>query len=272
MPGHSSLAWGSGSQPLPGQAGLFCVPRERALGWDGRCRLSCGQAGSPRPCCQQRQAGSGLGSAACHGPAVCRAANKLEPAETGLGPAQLSSRQATGTNAPPAPHRAPAPAAVVRSPQVGSGEPPPPHAVPISCPVLSRVPERSSAPRALRPRSPHVSLCTSPRSPGTTRAFGEPQQRCGRCRKRGEEEGSGPADHRVTGVQFTREGDRGTDRAMELVSPSPRPEPTPHLPTLPSATEGARAPRPTCLAPPRLQRLPFLLSPISPALRARRPG
>lgn len=161
MPGHSSLAWGSGSQPLPGQAGLFCVPRERALGWDGRCRLSCGQAGSPRPCCQQRQAGSGLGSAACHGPAVCRAANKLEPAETGLGPAQLSSRQATGTNAPPAPHRAPAPAAVVQSPQAAGrlwGAP-----TTARCPHLLSGPEQGagaelSASGAPSPQPPRVPL------------------------------------------------------------------------------------------------------------------
>lgn len=59
-PGCSALARGSHSQPLPGQAGragLLSVPRERAMGWDGCCRVSCPPR--PRSCPEP-----GLGSAA----------------------------------------------------------------------------------------------------------------------------------------------------------------------------------------------------------------
>lgn len=100
------------ARPLLSGLGLTLA----AAPWPGRAVLCAPGAGVGlgRPLQALLRAGSGLGSAACHGPAAPRAVNKLNPLRQGW--AQLSSRQATGTSAPPAPHRAPAPAAVARSP------------------------------------------------------------------------------------------------------------------------------------------------------------
>lgn len=204
-------------------------------------------------------------------PAVLRAVNELERAETGLGPASLSYRQAPGINTPPALRRAPAPAAH-RSVSPGSWSALGSHhhhRTLSPSPVPSRAGCRSGAQRLGCSVSAAPAPCPSAPAGaalGRHAPPGSPSDRAGDAGNR--EEGSGPADRWVTRVQFTRrEGDRGTDGAMELACPSPHPRAA----ALPSTTAGARAPHPTCLAPPRLQRL-LLLSPISPAPRARRPG
>lgn len=171
------------------------------------------------------------------------------------GPAPAPLHQGLGTC------RAPAPAAVTRSPHTALRSRHHHHRTPSPSPVPSQAGcqtrAQQSVPAALLPSK------SVPPLPGDHRASGEPQRPHGRCWKRGEEEGLGSADRWVTRVQFTRrEGDRGDGAGVPVPAPA----------ALPSAREGARAPRPTSLAQPQLQRLPLLLSPTSPAPRARRPG